>query len=213
MSVGRGPKARVIRTAAARLKNPWVAWGLFAAAVLLIDREAVAGALLRPLTGATAAMALLALRSLGYEVLQTANIIHQPGGFAYEVYYRCSGALPAACLAFAILRGPGPWKAKLIGIALGLPALALLNLARLVHLFAIGTQRPALFDWIHHGFWNGLTAATVVSVWLIWRKWQRPTERNAVGTDNPGPAADIPWEVRASPERLRRRNQSGDPTV
>ncbi len=68
------------------------------------------------------------LHRLGLEAVRTAAVIHHPGGFAYEIYYRCTGVLPAAILAILILAHPGSWRRKCLGLAAGVPLLVALNL-------------------------------------------------------------------------------------
>ncbi len=143
---------------------------VFTGAVLLAYREAVLGRLLGGLTEWTAEATFQVLGWLGIDVAREATVLYQPGGFAYEIYYRCTGFLPAALLATAILVSPGDWRRKLIGLAVGVPLIGLLNLARLVHLFAIGVTRPELFDLAHGVLWEGAMMVAVVGLWQAWER-------------------------------------------
>lgn len=143
----------------------------FAGAVLLTYREAVLGALLAPVTMWTAQATLALLHWLGMEATRTATVISHPNGFAYEIYYRCTGFLPVGFLATAILAYPGPLRRKIIGLVVGVPVLIALNLTRLVHLFYLGVYHPAAFDLGHSVLWEGLLILAILGLWLGWTRW------------------------------------------
>ncbi len=111
------------------------------------------------------------LHRLGLEAVRTAAVIHHPGGFAYEIYYRCTGVLPAAILAILILAHPGPWRRKWLGVAAGIPLLVALNLVRLVHLFTLGVHSPGVFDLAHGFVWEAVLLAATLALWWLWRRW------------------------------------------
>lgn len=145
--------------------------GIFTGVVLLTYREEVLGSLLGPLTALTASTTFVLLDLIGVDVLREASVIYQPGGFAYEIYYRCTGFLPVACLTVSILAHSGCLRHKLAGLAVGIPFLIILNLVRLVHLFLIGVTRPDLLDLAHSVLWEGGIILAVLGFWLIWKKW------------------------------------------
>ncbi len=151
-----------------------VALIVFAGGTVLTYREAVLGTLLGGLAGWTAEATALALGWLGIDVVREATVVYQPGGFAYEVYYRCTGFLPAAFLTTVILASPVGGRRKLIGLVLGLPLLGVLNLARLVHLFVLGASRPELFGLAHGVVWEGAMVLAVFGLWWVWQRWADP---------------------------------------
>jgi exosortase/archaeosortase family protein len=143
--------------------------GLFSAIVILTYREEVLGALLGPVTAMTANTTFLILHLLKMNVVQEGTIIYQPGGFAYEIYYRCTGFLPVAGLAICILAHSGKIREKLIGLSIGIPFLILLNFVRLVHLFIVGVIKPTYFDFAHNIIWNTIIILVVLGFWLTWK--------------------------------------------
>ena len=147
------------------------------AIVLLADRGAVLAPLLGSLTDWTAGATFAALDRLGIDATRDATILYQPDGFAYQIYHRCTGFLPAAFLTAVILISPGNWRRKLIGLAVGVPLIVALNLARLVHLFTLGVARPELFDLAHGVLWEGVMMVAVVG---LWQAWDRLANRHAV---------------------------------
>lgn len=139
--------------------------------ILLSYREDILGSLLAPLTMMTARTTLSLLHWTGMEAVRTANLIYHPDGFVYEIYYRCTGFLPAAFLTVAMLSYPRPSMHKICGLAVGLFVLWALNLTRLVHLFYIGVYYPAAFKIAHTAIWQGLIILVSVGIWLGWIKW------------------------------------------
>ncbi len=143
----------------------------FAGVALLTYREDVLGALLAPLTTWTARVTLALLYWLGIAATRMATVVSHPSGFAYEIYYRCTGFLPVAFLMTAILAYPGCWRRKLVGLAVGVPVLIALNLTRLVHLFYLGVHNPAAFDFAHSVLWEGFLILAILGLWLGWTRW------------------------------------------
>ncbi len=143
----------------------------FVGVVFLTYREGVLGSLLTPVTILTTRTTLALLQLSGIEVAQLGTVIYHPDGFAYEVYYRCTGVLPVGFLTVSILAYPGALPRKIIGLAAGVPFLVALNFARLVHLFHIGVQNPAIYDVAHKVLWESVIVLAVFGLWLGWKQW------------------------------------------
>ena len=107
-------------------------------------------------------------------VQREAAILAHPGGFSCEIYYACTGLVPATILALAILAFPARLQQKLTGILIGVPLVFLVNLVRLASLFFIGVRYPAAFPLVHSVVWNGLLAAVVALLFMSWLPWRRP---------------------------------------
>jgi exosortase H (IPTLxxWG-CTERM-specific) len=147
-------------------------------ALVFTYREDVLGSVLSPLTHYTARTTLVLLHLCGMEAARAATLIFHPDGFAYEIYYRCTGFLPVAILTAAIFAYPGPWRSKFFGLAIGVPVLLGLNLFRLVYLFYVGVYMPAAFDFAHSVLGESLWILATLGIWLAWIKW---SERLNVG--------------------------------
>ena len=153
-SFTRADRARVAAT---------VALGL--AFVLLSPREPVAmlGQGDVPVAAATAAL----VRAAGLEVEQQGPVLRHPGGFAMEVYWRCTGLVPAAFLAAVVLACPAPLRFRLLGALVGSGFIFLLNLSRLSSLFAVGAFLPQSFARAHD-LWEAVIVLSVPIAWLAW---------------------------------------------
>lgn len=139
-----------------------------AALVFVGYRESVLGPPLAGLCALTARAVFAALQTLGVPAALRDTILSHPGGFAVEVYFRCTGFLPVVCLTAAICASPGRGLRKLAGIALGVPLLLALNLLRIVHVFLVGVSRPDLFGLVHGVVWEAAIAAAVIGIWWTW---------------------------------------------
>jgi len=143
----------------------------FAGLVFVTYRQDVAGSLLTPLTTLTAQMTLSLVNWLGMEAVRVGTMISHPDGFAYLIYYRCTGILPVAFLAAAVAAYPARLHQKLAGLAVAVPILIIFNLARLVHLFYLGVHRPAVFDVSHTIVWEILLILVTIGLWVGWTRW------------------------------------------
>jgi exosortase H (IPTLxxWG-CTERM-specific) len=80
----------------------------------------------------------------------------------------CNGVEAAIVLVAAMLAFPAPWRYRAIGIAIGIAAVQILNIVRVISLFYIGQWDFAVFEWAHQYVWQALIMLDVLVVWLIW---------------------------------------------
>jgi exosortase/archaeosortase family protein len=142
-----------------------------AGAFLLVYREDLLGQMLVPWVDLTARMTLGLLHFLGMEAARVVSQIHHPGGFAYEIYYRCTGILPAAMLTILTMATSAPLRYKCLGLAAGIPLLIMLNLVRLVHLFHLGVHNSAAFGPAHGILWEAVIIVATLGIWQSWSRW------------------------------------------
>lgn len=138
---------------------------------LMAYRDDLVGRLLGPWEELTARMTLGLLHALQIEAVRLGSQIHHPGGFAYEIYYRCTGLLPAALLAALTAATPASLRSKLIGVSAGIPLLVALNIFRLVQLFHTGVFHPALFGLVHGPVWELVLMLATLGIWWRWSRW------------------------------------------
>lgn len=98
--------------------------------------------------------------------------------FSVEVIPACSGVFPTIIFISAVLAYPCKLKEKFIGILLGIPAIFLVNLIRMVSLFYVGAYLPQIFEATHLLFWQSLMIIAAVLLWLLWA--QRFTHAHVV---------------------------------
>ena len=156
----RGPTSHFVMKLAAFM-------GVF----LLAYRDDLIGRVLGPWVELTARMTVALLHLLGEDALRAGSQIHHPGGFAYEIYYRCTAMLPAALLAALTFASTACLRRKIIGMALGVSVLIALNLIRLVHLYHLGVHRPDLFEVSHGVVWELILIMATLGLWWLWGRW------------------------------------------
>lgn len=155
------------------------ATGIFAIMAILVDRSAAWVHALAPLNIVTARSIAQMLNSLGMTCQQeTATLVH-PSGFGYEIAFNCTGIIPAALLATAILAAGGRMRARAWGAVIGAVGVLLLNLIRLVSLFYIGVLAPQFFSTAHSVVGQTLTVLFVAGFFCVWkRKADAPGNRS-----------------------------------
>jgi exosortase/archaeosortase family protein len=143
----------------------------FAVAALVLFRESIVGPAFVPLREATAQVTLTLLHLIGFECVRFGTILYHPGGFGYEISRGCTGFVPAALIATAVLAYPASIRNRTWGILVGVPTFLLLNFIRLVHLFVIGVWWPARFDVAHEVVWQGVMMLSTFIIWFGWTIW------------------------------------------
>jgi exosortase H (IPTLxxWG-CTERM-specific) len=154
---------RRLRFALALAGAGLVCWALF--------RDAVVGPVVRPLEALTAGITAALVHGLGVQAATLGTVVYHPGGFAFEISRGCLGLVPLALLAAGIVAYPAPGRKKLWGLLVGLPALAALNVVRLVQLFVTGVRWPAAFGFAHEVVWQAIVVLAALGIWAAWVRW------------------------------------------
>ena len=159
------------------LPGALLVWGL----IILGARVGVEARVhpLEDLTVVVASQVKLILAWIGMPVSQYAASLYIPGGFGYVVVLGCTGVVPAAVLAIAILASPAPAAARALGLVVAVPLVLLLNFLRLVHLFYLGVHDPQTFGLAHEVLWECALVLTTVGMWLGWWRWASQRRRTS----------------------------------
>lgn len=137
-----------------------------------------------PWTNALAAISTAIITLFDPHVVASGKVIRSlTNGFAVSIEAGCNGVEATLVLCAAILAFPAPWRHKLAGLAVGIVAVQLLNVVRVISLFYIGQWDFAVFEWAHQYVWQALIMLDVLIVWLIW------VRRVPAADDAPPPAA------------------------
>jgi exosortase/archaeosortase family protein len=86
----------------------------------------------------------------------------------------CDGLVLYALLAGFVLAYPGPARRRLWFIPLGIGALWLLNIIRIIVLALNHQYSPETFDFDHHYAFNVVAYAALGGLWLLWTRQGRP---------------------------------------
>lgn len=89
--------------------------------------------------------------------------------FSIEVKKGCDALAPMILYIFSIGFFPTDIKAKLRGLVVGLPILAVLNLVRIISLFLIGKYgNQLIFDIFHVDVWQIIFIVLTLVIWSYW---------------------------------------------
>jgi exosortase H (IPTLxxWG-CTERM-specific) len=122
-----------------------------------------------PWTNALAAISTSIVTMFDPNVVATGKVIRSAtNGFAVSIEAGCNGVEATLVLLAAMLAFPAPWRHKIIGFVIGVLAVQLLNIVRVISLFYLGQWNFEAFEWAHLYVWQGLIMLDVLIVWLIW---------------------------------------------
>lgn len=91
--------------------------------------------------------------------------------FQVQVLNVCNGTDVMVLFIAAVLAFPAPGRARLIGLAVGLPGLALLNLGRVAGLYLTGRYLHAAFEVSHLFVWQALLVVLTGVAFAIYVRW------------------------------------------
>src|SRR4029450_5653233 len=122
-----------------------------------------------PWTSALASISTWIVTLFGGNAIAAGKITRSPtNGFAVSIEAGCNGVEATLVLLAAMLAFPAPWKHKIVGFVIGVLAVQLLNIVRVISLFYLGQWNFEAFEWAHLYVWQGLIMLDVLIVWLSW---------------------------------------------
>ena len=133
----------------------------------LISLNWVNDHVIEPFTGGIAHASGATLNLLGQEVTQTGTILRNRR-FAVNIRNGCNGVEAMLIFLAAVLAFPASWKSRLTGLTLGILAIQLVNLIRVVALFLTGIYFPRIFDTSHTVIWQTIVILFGVLLWIFW---------------------------------------------
>lgn len=96
------------------------------------------------------------------------GVMVSSAGFSMGIIEACTGIVPMAIFASAVLAYPSSARHKVIGISLGVLGLYAVNLVRTASLFFVGAHFPGFFDTAHYLVWQSLMIMVAIVFWLLW---------------------------------------------
>jgi len=122
---------------------------------------------IEPFTAGIARVSGAVLDLLGQNVTMQGTIIRNPR-FAVNIRNGCNGVEAMLIFLAAVLAFPASWRSRLLGLGLGILAIQVVNLIRVVALFLTGIYFPRLFDTSHTVIWQTLVILSGVLLWIFW---------------------------------------------
>jgi exosortase H (IPTLxxWG-CTERM-specific) len=142
----------------------------------LISLNWVNDHVVEPFTAGIASASGAVLDLLGQHVIQSGTILRSPK-FAVNIRNGCNGVEAMLIFLAAVLAFPASWKSRLAGLALGILAIQIVNLIRVVALFLTGVYFPRIFDTSHTVIWQTIVILVGVLLWIFWaNRFATPAE-------------------------------------
>jgi exosortase H (IPTLxxWG-CTERM-specific) len=88
--------------------------------------------------------------------------------FTIDIATGCDGVEASSLFVAGVLAFPTPWRARLIGLALGIPAIQAINLLRLVGLYYAGVYLPSLFEELHVYVAQTIVILLSTAILILW---------------------------------------------
>jgi exosortase/archaeosortase family protein len=136
----------------------------------VLSLPAVQSAFLDPYTAAVSAAARGLLRVFLPAVTGHGNVLGD-AQFRIQVLNVCNGTDLWVLFGAAVVAFPAPVRVKLVGLAVGLPLLSLVNMLRILGLFLTGRYVPRLFDASHLFLWQAALVVLTAGLFAIYLRW------------------------------------------
>jgi exosortase H (IPTLxxWG-CTERM-specific) len=144
---------------------------------------------IEPFTADVARASGAGLNLLGQQVTLQGTVI-QGHRFAVNIRNGCNGVEAMLIYLAAVLAFPASWRARLLGLALGVVAIQLVNLVRVIALYLTGVYFPKIFDASHTVIWQSIVILFGVLLWILWaNRWAAPAPLEPLASSPAGPAA------------------------
>lgn len=124
-------------------------------------------ALIEPFTALVARLGGLGCSIFEAGTRTIATVITSPR-FSVNIRNGCNGLEASFLFAAAVLAFPAKWKTRFWGLAVGLLAIQVVNIVRIVALFVVGIHWPSLFDKTHAVVAPAFVILAGVMLFLIW---------------------------------------------
>jgi exosortase H (IPTLxxWG-CTERM-specific) len=135
---------------------------------MLLRSYVLSSEMLRPLYDFTAAATGAIANLFGAAAQVHGSEVTSPD-FSMSIVFGCTGIVPMVIFISAVLAYPCTAKQKAMGIALGIVALYVLNLVRMVSLFFIGAHLSEnIFNTAHFLIWQPVMILAAIVLWLFW---------------------------------------------
>ena len=136
--------------------------------IVLLSSSIMQTGPVRIFTSIIAQIAGAILRLFDKNVNVVGTLVSSPR-FQIEIVNGCNGVEVTAILASAILATPAPWRKRLAGIAIGAGLIFVLNIARAVSLFLIGSYASfEAFQFVHVYVWQTVVVLVSVAFFMVW---------------------------------------------
>ena len=141
---------------------------IFAACYLLFGvLPRVRLGVINPYTEFLAKAVAAVINLFGAGAVANGALVYSPR-YAMDIAMGCDG-VEASCLYLAgVVAFPTSWRAKLVGLAFGVPLIQAINLTRLVGLYYVGMYLPSVADQIHDYVAQTIVILLSTAILIFW---------------------------------------------
>jgi exosortase/archaeosortase family protein len=141
--------------------------------------------MIEPMTRASVAAARLLINGLGGTAQSDETLLLGPG-VMLDVKDGCNGVIAMILFTGAVVAHEATPIAKLIGLAIGIPVIWVVNLLRIVSLYVVEMIVPSMLEFFHIYFFQTLIIICVAFLWYAWAmRFQPPARRAAAPPPEP----------------------------
>lgn len=137
--------------------------------VILFQVDAVQEKVVVPFTSLVAGASMILMNIFGAGAVVN-NCVLSTSAFSVNIVDGCNGIYATAILISGVLAYPARWPHKLWGIGLGILAVFMLNLVRVISLFYLGRYYPGIFEEAHVYVWQPIIILWAIFVWDFWAR-------------------------------------------
>ena len=94
-------------------------------------------------------------------------------GMTLHINHECTGVFVLFVLISFLGAYPATWRAKIIGIVVGVSVLSLINVVRIATLVRLVEFYPGAFEYFHEYVWQGAFLMLVTLYAISWVEWAR----------------------------------------
>ena len=89
-------------------------------------------------------------------------------GFSVEIIDECTGMFEMLIYLAAVFSFSTTVRKKLIGVAIGIPAIFVFNVVRIIILLLAGASSFRMFNFMHLYFWQVTLIIMISTIWIGW---------------------------------------------
>lgn len=135
----------------------------------LLSLPAVNDNVINPFTAGIAKVSGLILQMMDPTIIMRGTEIHNvEPSFAVNIKNGCNGVEAMIIFLAAVLAFPATWKARAIGLVIGIVVIQIVNLIRVIALFLTGVHYRSFFDQSHTVVWQTVVILCGVLLWIFW---------------------------------------------
>jgi exosortase family protein XrtF len=110
------------------------------------------------------------LNVLGWEAFVAGRHLWMEGISGVLVVDDCNGVSSLGLFVAFVLAFPGPWRARLWFVPLGIALVYVVNVVRIAGLVVIQAHAPAAFDVAHEVGFTLIFYAAIFGLWVVWTR-------------------------------------------